>query len=486
MTDAGPRVCALLDEVRDLFLFEHLSDTQLGMLCRDAYVTTLPAGPVCVEGTPATCLWLLLDGDVVLSRRSAGVDVETHRTTQRGVFFGAWSAHIPGVDQSYEVSARLACPSRLLVLRAETFAHFMATQFPMAIHLVAGQRVRRDREERLLAHRERLLALRTLTAGLTHQLNNPAAAVIRAAANLHDDVAAMRRDFAHLAQTRPDADVVAALTSLQDDVVHATTRPDRPSGTALGVADSEDAVAVWLDDHGIAESWDRAATFVEAGLDVDWLASVPSRLADDGDALRRAVPWLQSIAAVELRIREITEAGRRIGALLDGAKTYSQLDRGPYQCIDVHEMLRNTMLMFGDRIAMAGKGASITLTKDLDRSVPEICCYPADLNQVWTTIIDNAIDAMGGSGTLTVRTRAEGEDRIRVEICDDGPGIPAEIIGRVFDPFFTTKPVGSGSGLGLDLAWDIVVNQHRGHIEVQSTPGDTRVTVCMPRHAPAP
>ena len=124
--------------------------------------------------------------------------------------------------------------------------------------------------------------------------------------------------------------------------------------------------------------------------------------------------------------------------------------------------------------------------KDLDFSLPEICCYPADLNQVWTTIIDNAIDAMGGEGTLTVRTRADGEDRLRVEICDDGPGIPAEIIGRVFDPFFTTKPVGSGSGLGLDLAWDIVVNQHRGHIEVQSAPGDTRVTVCLPRHAPAP
>ncbi|MBX7453032.1 cyclic nucleotide-binding domain-containing protein [Mycolicibacterium sp. 3033] len=374
------------------------------MLCRGGRIATLPAGPVCVEGSPATCLYVLLAGEVVLSRYSAGVDVETHRTTQRGVFFGAWSALLPDVEQRYEVSARLAHASRLLVLDAEVFARFISTQFPMAIHLVAGQRVRRDREERLLAHRERLLALRT--------------------------------------------------------------------------------VAAWLDDHGVADSWDRAATFVEAGLDVDWLAGLPGRLVADDDALRHAVCWLQSIAAVELRVRELTEAGRRIAALLDGAKTYSQLDRGP--CIDVHEMLRNTMLMFGDRIAMAGKGAAITLVKDLDHSVPEICCCPADLNQVWTTIIDNAIDAMGGSGTLTVRTRAEGEDRTRVEICDDGPGMAADIIGRVFDPSFTTKPVGSGSGLGLDLAWDIVVNQHRGHIEVQSTPGDTRETVCLPRHAPHP
>ncbi|MCG7596094.1 ATP-binding protein [Mycobacterium sp. PSTR-4-N] len=477
---------ALLDEVRDLFLFEHLSDAQLKMLCRGGRIGTLPAGPVCVEGTPATCLYVLLDGEVVLSRFCAGVDVETHRSTQRGVFFGAWSAHLPDVDQSYEVSARLTRPSRLLVLGAEVFAQFISTQFPMAIHLVAGQRVRRDREERILAHRERLLALRTLTAGLTHQLNNPAAAVIRAAANLHDDVAAMRREFARLAQTRPNADTVAALTAIQDDVVHTASRPDRPIATALGVADSEDAVAAWLDDHGVTDSWDRAATFVEAGLDVDWLSDVRARLAGADDGLGHAVAWLQSIVAVELRIREITEAGRRIAALLDGAKTYSQLDRGPYQCIDVHEMLRNTMLMFGDRIAMAGMGAAITLVKDFDHSIPEICCYPADLNQVWTTIVDNAIDAMNGSGTLTVRTRAEGADRIRVEISDDGPGIPAEIIGRVFDPFFTTKPVGSGSGLGLDLAWDIVVNQHRGHIEVQSAPGDTRVTVCLPRYAPAP
>ena len=476
----------VLDEMRDLFLFEHLSDDQLQMLCRGGRVTTLPAGPVCVEGAPASCLYVLLDGEVVLSRQSAGVDVETHRTTQRGAFFGAWSAHIPDVDQSYEVSARLTRPSRLLVLSAEVFAHFITTQFPMAIHLVAGQRVRRDREERLLAHRERLLALRTLTAGLTHQLNNPAAAVLRAAANLHDDVAAMRRGLAHLVQTGPAADTLQSLTVLQDEVVEHANRPDRPAATALSVADTEDAVGAWLDDHDIDDSWDRAATFVEAGFDVGWLSELARRLAGDHDALRHAVPWLQSVAAVELRIREITEAGRRIAALVDGAKTYSQLDRGPYQCIDVHEMLRNTMVMFGDRIAMAGKGASITLVKDLDLSLPEICCYPADLNQVWTTIIDNAIDAMGGEGTLTVRTRADGEDRLRVEICDDGPGIPAEIIGRVFDPFFTTKPVGSGSGLGLDLAWDIVVNQHRGHIEVQSAPGDTRVTVCLPRHAPAP
>lgn len=475
----------ILDEMRDLFLFEHLSDGQLDMLCRGARTATFPAGPVCVEGAPATCLYVLLDGEIVLSRQSAGVDVETHRTSQRGVFFGAWSAHIPDADQSYEASVRLTRSSRLLVLGAEAFAHFMTTQFPMAIHLLSGQRVRREREDRLLAHRERLLALRTLTAGLTHQLNNPAAAVLRAAADLRDDVATMRRELAHLARTRPDANVLEALTVLQDEVVEHTTGPARPA-TALSVADTEDAVGAWLDDHGIGDSWERAATIVEAGFDVDWLARIPERLGDDHDALRHAVPWLQSIAAVELRIREITEAVRRIAALVDGAKTYSQLDRGPYQCVDVHEMLRNTMLMFGDRVAMAGKGASITLVKDLDHDIPEICCYPADLNQVWTTIIDNAIDAMGGCGILTVRTRADGEDRVRVEISDDGPGIPADIIGRVFDPFFTTKPIGSGSGLGLDLAWDIVVNQHRGHIEVQSTPGDTRVTVCLPRHAPAP
>jgi signal transduction histidine kinase len=143
-------------------------------------------------------------------------------------------------------------------------------------------------------------------------------------------------------------------------------------------------------------------------------------------------------------------------------------------------------MMFGDKIAMAGKGKPVALVKELDKTLPELQCYPGDLNQVWTNLIDNAIQAMGGTGTLTVRTSRENDQMVRVEICDDGPGIPEDIIDRIFTPFFTTKPFGEGTGLGLDLAWRIVVEKHGGNISVQSGPGDTRFIVCLPLIAPPP
>ena len=159
------------------------------------------------------------------------------------------------------------------------------------------------------------------------------------------------------------------------------------------------------------------------------------------------------------------------------------MDRAPYQAADIHELLHSTLMMFGDKI---GKDKPIKLVKEYDKSLPELLCYPGDLNQVWTNIIDNAIQAMGGSGTLTVRTMRDGDDMVRVEICDDGPGIPEDVIERIFTPFFTTKPFGEGTGLGLDLAWRIVVEKHHGNLRVESKPGDTRFIIALPLAAPAP
>jgi Signal transduction histidine kinase len=184
-----------------------------------------------------------------------------------------------------------------------------------------------------------------------------------------------------------------------------------------------------------------------------------------------------------LMMNQIGEASKRISALLAGAKQYSQMDRAPYQSADVHELLKSTLMMFGDKI---GKDGPIKVVKDLDMSLPELLCYPGDLNQVWTNIIDNAIQAMDGHGTLTLRTKRENEDMIRVEIGDDGPGIPDDIVGNIFNPFFTTKPFGEGTGLGLDLARRIVVEKHHGDLRVVSKPGNTRFIVLLPLQAPAP
>lgn len=477
------------DELRTLFLFEHLSDAQLDTLCQAGSIETFPAGPIVTEGDPATCFYVMLDGELVMSKRSGGVDIQTNRTSMRGVYFGAWSAYIPGEEHVYEASVRLTKPSRVFVLDANAFAGFMQSQFPMAVHLLEGHKVGGRRQSQIIGQREKLLALGNITAGLTHQLNNPAAATARAVADLREGVGKMRHKLAMLADGKFTPQALRMLVTIQDEVAEQVAKHKGLELTALETSDREDEMGDWLEDHDIAFAWDYAPTFVEAGLDIDWLERISASVDDalkDGEAsatLQAALGWLKYTIDTELRMNEIAEASKRISALLAGAKQYSQMDRGDYQSADVHELLRSTLMMFGDKI---GKDKPVSLCKDLDKSLPELHCYPGDLNQVWTNIIDNAVQAMDGHGTLTLRTSRETDEMIRVEICDDGPGIPAEDINRIFTPFFTTKPFGEGTGLGLDLAWRIVVEKHHGDLRVQSKPGDTRFIVLLPLQAPAP
>ncbi len=477
------------DELRTLFLFEHLSDPQLDTLCQAGSIERFPAGPIVTEGDPATCFYVMLDGELVMSKRSGGVDIQTNRTSMRGVYFGAWSAYIPGEEHIYEASVRLTKPSRVFVLDANAFAGFMQSQFPMAVHLLEGHKVGGRRQSQIIGQREKLLALGNITAGLTHQLNNPAAATARAVADLREGVGKMRHKLAMLADGKFTPQALRMLVTIQDEVAEQVAKNKGLELTALETSDREDEMGDWLENHDITYAWDYAPTFVEAGLDIDWLERISASVDDalkDGEAsatLQAALGWLKYTIDTELRMNEIAEASRRISALLAGAKQYSQMDRGDYQSADVHELLRSTLMMFGDKI---GKDKPVSLCKDLDKSLPELHCYPGDLNQVWTNIIDNAIQAMDGHGTLTLRTCRETDEMIRVEICDDGPGIPAEDISRIFTPFFTTKPFGQGTGLGLDLAWRIVVEKHHGDLRVQSKPGDTRFIVLLPLQAPAP
>ena len=356
----------------------------------------------------------------------------------------------------------------------------------MAVHLLEGHKVGGRRQSQTIGQREKLLALGTITAGLTHQLNNPAAATARAVADLREGVGKMRHKLAMLADGKFTPEALRVLVSIQDEVAEQVAKSKAQELTALEASDREDQIGDWLEDHGIAGAWDFAPTFVEAGLDIDWLERI-SASVDEVDAtasLQGAIGWLKYTIDTELRMNEIAEASKRISALLAGAKQYSQMDRAPYQVADIHELLHSTLkTLFGDKI---GNDKPVKLVKDWDKSLPEIACYPGDLNEVWTNIIDNAIQAMDGHGTLTIRTVRENDDMIRVEICDDGPGIPEDIIDRIFTPFFTTKPFGEGTGLGLDLARRIVVEKHHGDIRVESEPGDTRFIILLPLVAPAP
>ncbi len=477
----------LPDELRTLFLFEALSDDQLATLCQNGHIATFEPGPVCTEGDPATCFYVLIEGELVMSKRSGDVDLETNRTSQRGVYCGAWSAYVPEEEHVYEASVRVTKTSRFFVLDADAFARFMQAEFPMAVHLVEGHKVGGMRTRQIVGQREKLLALGQLSAGLTHQLNNPAAATARAVADLRDRVSKMRHKLAMLADGKFTPEALRVLVSIQDEVAEQVAKSKSQELTAMEAADREDHIGDWLADHGISGAWDYAPTFVDAGLDTDWLERI-SASVDDVDAsasLQSAIGWLKYTIDTELLMNQIAEASKRISALLAGAKQYSQMDRAPYQSADIHELLKSTLMMFGGKVGM-DKDKPIRLVKEYDKSLPELLCYPGDLNQVWTNIIDNAIQAMDGHGTLTVRTMRQGEDMVRVEICDDGPGIPDDVVGNIFNPFFTTKPFGEGTGLGLDLARRIVVEKHHGDLRVESAPKNTRFIVLLPLAAPAP
>ncbi|MEO6503007.1 MAG: ATP-binding protein [Jatrophihabitantaceae bacterium] len=465
------------DELRSLFLFAQLSDEQLGWLCEHGRVELFEPGPVYAEGDPASCFFVLIEGSLVLSRRVGNEDVEVTRTSARGVYAGAWRAYLGDrVPQRHDSSMRVLTASRFFVLDAEKFAELVRTWFPMALHLLEGLFFGIQNTQQAVGQRERLLALGALSAGLTHELNNPAAAAVRATSSLRNRVAGMRHKLGAIAAGPYDRLALETLIRLQEDAVEHVSKA--PTLSPMEAADREDQLADWLTEHGIAEGWDLAPTFVQAGLDVRWLETTAA--AVDPGIREGALRWLNYTLETELLMNEIEDSTTRISTLVAAAKQYSQMDRAPHSVVDVHELLDSTVLMMGRKLS-----AGITVMKDYDRSLPAIPAYAAELNQVWTNLIDNAVAAMGDNGTLTIRTGREG-DRLLVEIADTGAGIAPEIQERIFEPFFTTKAFGEGTGLGLDISWRIVVNKHHGDLRVESRPGDTRFTVLLPLTSPDP
>ena len=456
-------------ELRTLFLFEKLDDGQLEWLAREGHVEIIESGWVCREGEPAEHFYILLDGALVLMRRVGEDDIEVNRTNARGVYGGAFQAYLGDrIRQVYNNSLRVTEPSRFFVLSAEKFAYLMREWFPMAIHLLDGLFFGIRNTQEVVEQRERLLALGSLSAGLTHELNNPAAAAVRATSTLRDRLEQARHRLAALASAH-DQDALESLLHLE---ARALERAEGAAAlTPMAASDLEDRITDWLDDHQIAEGWELAPVFVQAGLDEEFMDQVAA--AVDPTHLDDAVHWLNYAVEMDLIMNEIRDSTNRVSTLVGAAKQYSQMDRAPYQTVDVHELLDSTLLILAPKIG------AIEVRKEYDRSLPSIPAYASELNQVWTNLIDNAVGAMGTSGHLTIRT-ARDEEWLLVEIGDTGPGVPEEIRTRIFEPFFTTKPFGEGTGLGLDISWRIIVNKHHGDLRLESRPGDTRFQVRLP------
>ncbi|MEV7681280.1 ATP-binding protein [Streptomyces sp. NPDC088341] len=460
------------EQVRTLFLFEALDDSQLAWLAERGRVEQREGGSaVYNEGEPATCFFVLLSGAVTLSRRLHGDDIEVSRTDRRGVYGGATQAYLGDrVAQVYPNTLRAVSDAEFFVLPADEFADAVRSWFPMALHLLEGLFFGTRAAETVMGERERLVALGALSAGLTHELNNPAAAAVRATEALRERVTGMRHKLALIADGRLDGTRLRGLVELQDAAVKQAAAAS--SLSALDAADAEDGLGDWLEEHGVASPWDLAPILVSGGVGVPWLSMVAETVGDEH--LDSAVRWLAYTIDSELLMGEIDDAVTRVSDLVGAAKQYSQLDRAPHRTVDVHTLLDATLTMLKAKIP-----AGIRVVREYDRELPAIPAFGAELNQVWTNLIDNAVDAMGDRGTLTLRTRRAGE-RLLVEVADTGAGIPPEVRPRIFEPFFTTKSVGDGTGLGLDISYRIVVNKHRGDIRVESRPGDTRFQVLLP------
>jgi signal transduction histidine kinase len=461
-------------ELRELFLFEKLDDAQLAWLAERGGIADYQAGETVYRaGEPAEQLFVLLEGTLSMLMRAGGAEIEVNRTSHRGTYAGAFFAYLDlPLARSYAGSLRAVTDCRFWVLPAADFGWAVREWFPMATHMLEGFAVQGMGSQQTVSTRERLVALGTVTAGLTHELNNPATAAARATASLRERLAGLWDELAGLAGTGVAPEQLAALADL---VGEAAAGRDGPPLSSLAAADREDELGAWLEAHGVDGAWELAPPLVAAGVDAAWLERVAA--AVPAPALPRAVGLAATTCEAGSLLEEVSEAARRISALIGAAKQYSQMDRSPLQQVDVHDGLESTLTMLKHKLE-----TGIEVVRDYDRSLPTLPAYAGELNQVWTNLVDNAADAMegmDGRGRLTVRTARDG-DRVLVEIGDNGPGVPEAAAAHLFEPFFTTKPVGRGTGLGLDICWRIVVQRHHGDLRFSSSPGDTRFQVRLP------
>jgi signal transduction histidine kinase len=459
-------------ELAGLFLFEDLAPEPLAWLAATGEEVVNDANePIYSEGDPATCFVVLLDGKMAMSRRVRGGEIEVNRTNRPGTYGGAIQAMLENTPQAYTNSLRAVTRCRTFQIPIDDLGPKFREWFPMAAHLLNGVFTGVTESQRKVSERERLVALGSLTAGLTHELNNPVAAAVRAADGLRGGIAGLRDQLGELSAAGLTPGQITELLKVRKDAAEMCTTATRGP---LEVSDAEDELIDWLDDHDVPNSTELSAPLVAAGLDAEWLARVAGTVG--AEALPAALVWLADILETESLLDEITDSVNRVSTILDSARQYTQMDRAPNQRADVHELLDATLTILKHKF-----GPNVELVTDYDRSLPPVEVYGAELNQVWTNLIVNALDAMDHNGKLTIRTARDG-DFLMVEIGDTGGGVPPEIQDRIFEPFFSTKEVGKGTGLGLDISWRIMVKKHKGDLRVISTPGNTRFQARIPLH----
>ncbi|HKI57176.1 MAG TPA: ATP-binding protein [Trueperaceae bacterium] len=466
-----------LEELRKVHAFADLADDELQWLAERAEIRTFEPGEVLLaEGEPIDTMYAILEGELRF-RREQGTPDDRNMVRRGGDITGM----LP-------LSRMTHTPVTVRAVTRTRTANFEAAGFPAMLERIPELQLRlasimvdRSREfTRHDAQREKLMSLGKLSAGLAHELNNPAAAIqqrAEALARRVDDLSAMAlggldRSTAEALRDRVRLVVEAASTGQVPWIVDALDR-----------SDAEEALAGWLEARGLPDPWLAAETFVATGLSAADLEHFTQGIPEQGLAV--SLEWLEADLAVRRLVADVRDASRRVVELIAAVKSYSNMDRAPRSSeIDLHEGIRSTLTMLGHKL----RSKDIVLRTDFGADTPHVTGNPGELNQVWTNLLDNAIDAVAPGGEITVRTSAAAGQAV-VEVLDDGSGIPAEILGRIFEPFYTTKGIGEGTGLGLDVVRRIV-ERHAGQMQLTSEPGRTCFEVRLPaadtRAAPRP
>lgn len=451
-----------LKTLRAVPLFAPLTDDLLQWILEHSHEVSLLDGAILfAEGEPADHFFVVLSGSLQITKHIGGHEIVLARH-QVGTFTG----EVPLLTGTPHIAtARAVGASRLLGITAEEFEQMLSrcASIMRALLITISERIQTT--EMLVQQSERLSSLGKLSAGLAHELNNPAAASKRAVEQLREMLPFLLTTTRRLTQHLP-TEYWDKLDGLLQHVQFPLTLD------TLAQSEREEDFVEWLEDHGLAEEWKLAATFVEAGLEPALFDSLAELL--EPALFKEVLVWLEARIAAHELLAQVEQSTTRIFELVKAVKEYSYMDRAQLQEVDIHKGLENTLAILGHRL----KG-QIEVIREYDCNLPRLNVNGSELNQVWTNVLDNAIDAMQGHGQIKIRTWQEGAFAY-VEFIDNGPGIPANIQPHIFEPFFTTKEVGRGTGLGLDIAYRIVVKNHHGDITVRSRPGETHFCISLP------